>query len=455
MEFDMKIKNNYILFSKNGKVYIADTSEKDKETKESIIYNIKQIESENTLNQYIDTIKVRTDKSFNLNNVMPTSAGIILTDLCQLRCNYCSYDSGKNTDSLNIEQVKLFIDYIFRNNIIRKLTGVPKQNNSHIYFAGGGEPTFNWDLFVDAVTYIKRMNESTNQNIKIYMTSNGILNDSQLKFIIENVDSVMISFDGNEFLQNKNRKNFKGENSFAIVHNSLNTMNKYKYNFSIRTTIWPKDLESLKSAADHIFLNYPNISKWEFEVVSELGRAEKSLTFDESNENNMLTCDLTKYFEELYNHMEKFYPNKIFSTSPIRFNPINFICGTIYGNFPWLRANGEIVTCIDAHENATILGNVDNKVNLFDFNDDFADKYIEKAKLSCENCIANYYCGYGCPVKNSEDNVGSKWLCKTKIEFYNKAFEEIIKKQKYLRFNGTKVNIDNLENVNIYEISTK
>lgn len=80
-------------------------------------------------------------------HIVVNAMGICTTYKCNLRCNYCGYSSTeKDNNKLPICDVELFIkDIIKKSKIKQMVTG--KQEPLIIYYTGGGEPTFDWDLF--------------------------------------------------------------------------------------------------------------------------------------------------------------------------------------------------------------------------------------------------------------------------------------------------------------------
>ena len=70
----------------------------------------------------------------------------------------------------------------------------------------------------------------------IGLTTNGILNDLQRKYIFDNVDYVLISFDGTKYFQNKNRKTFNGKDTFDIVDKTICFFDNNNFNYDCYTT---------------------------------------------------------------------------------------------------------------------------------------------------------------------------------------------------------------------------
>lgn len=98
----------------------------------------------------------------------------------------------------------MFIKDIIKKRTIKKL--LTKKNDPLIInFTGGGEPTYEWDLLKNAVAFVRRQCADNNIPLYLKMTTNGMLSNEQIKFISENFNELMISYDGLSEIQNSNR----------------------------------------------------------------------------------------------------------------------------------------------------------------------------------------------------------------------------------------------------------
>lgn len=400
--------------------------------------------------EYID--KRFDKKKLKLNYIYPNTAGICLTDLCQFRCNYCSFSSSDKGKTLEYDSVKVFIDYIFRNAILR---GKISNNKEYVsfYFAGGGEPTLNFELLKRCVLYIREKEKNTCVKAYINMTTNGYLNNEQLEFISQNFDYVLVSFDGNEYFQNQNRKVYNGEKSFDVVDNTIKYLINKNILVELRSTIWIKDFEKIKDMYLFIINRYPKIRNWDIEPVAPVGRAKFNTDF-KSNNNILNHYNLYSHYIALKEYIYKYNLPNILTCGKFKDSKVDFLCGTILGFNPWLVTNNNIITCLDAKDNATLLGTINNGAIIFneyyDLNAEIFMNNIEK----CKSCFAFPFCGSGCPLKNSSDEYSytSNWECNEIKKYWEIVLNHLAENEEYIGWKLEKLNIDKFDDFSIYKI---
>lgn len=398
------------------------------------------------INQKFDKNKLK------LNYIYPNSAGICLTDLCQFRCNYCSFSSSNKGKTLEYDTVKVFIDYIYRNSILRRMVSNNKEF-VNFYFAGGGEPTFNFELLKKSVLYIRSKEEKTGIKAYINMTTNGYLNNEQLDFISQNLDYVLVSFDGNEYFHNQNRKLYNGEKTFNVVDNTIKFLMNKNILVELRSTIWLKDFDKIKDMYLFIIERYPKIRHWDIEPVAPIGRAKVNFDFKNYNE-NMDNYNLASHYIEL---KEFIYDNNmpnILTCGKFKDSKVDFLCGTIFGFNPWLITNGNIVTCLDAKDKATLLGTIHNgKIDFNEYHDLNAEIFMSNIE-KCRSCFAFPFCGSGCPLKNNsvEYSFISECECKEIKKYWSTVFNHLIESKKYIGWKLEQITINNFDNLLIYKI---
>ncbi len=408
-------------------------------------------EKESEIDSALKTTSV-AEKS-NIENTLPTAAGINITNSCQLNCNYCTYHSGGVGSTLRFTEIKSFVDYLFRNAIIKRFL---KKTNADVsvYFSGGGEPSFYWDVFKRSIEYIKEKSQAHDIPAHIMLTSNGMLSTEQCKYIIQNVDSVLISYDGLGKLQDKNRKSPYNKKTSPYVEKTLSYFNEYNYNFSIRSTVWNEDWDKLQQMCDHIFNKFSNVKKWEISPVFQQGRATNASCFTE--ENMPVKSFGMNYIELLQNNP----PNiiKRIMTSVIRNMECSYNCGTSFGSYPWLDSNGNILTCLELGNHSPIIGRVENgNITCNDFVDDISLRNIDYINKHCVGCVAYRYCGGGCPLKNTSNTeivpseVNTGWICECIEEYWDYIFKKLISYKKFLFFELKKeTEIDSIPVYKIY-----
>lgn len=143
-----------------------------------------------------------------------------ITDACNLKCKYClygelysSYGERKSkflSSKLAIRFLKELVD-LWQSNIV-----LSSKQHTFISFYGG-EPLLNMPFIKDIVSFINEQKYlGLNHEFSFTMTTNGILLDQYIDFLVENDFDVLVSLDGNEF--NNSYRAFKnGESS----HNKL------------------------------------------------------------------------------------------------------------------------------------------------------------------------------------------------------------------------------------------
>lgn len=83
----------------------------------------------------------------------PPVVAVILNERCNLNCVYCSESSTTRHTSMTMSVLMKSIEEFLLKYVIQNIkTGY--EEPFRIVFTGGGEPTFDWDLFKEAVDSI-------------------------------------------------------------------------------------------------------------------------------------------------------------------------------------------------------------------------------------------------------------------------------------------------------------
>jgi uncharacterized protein len=173
----------------------------------------------------------------------PKSAVLLLTNRCNLRCTYCYAAAGdREPEDMSWELASQMIDIVSNN---AEKAGWP---HFDLIFHGGGEPTQHWKVFKKAVEYARRKKIKAN----ISISSNGVWNENQLDFILNNLNSVSLSFDGIREVQEAQRPAVSGGSSFDRVMRSIRAMEKNDFPFTIRITTSNPWLEKLPECVKFI-----------------------------------------------------------------------------------------------------------------------------------------------------------------------------------------------------------
>jgi uncharacterized protein len=166
----------------------------------------------------------------------PTSAVLLLTSRCNLRCTYCYAGGGERAvQDLSSDLAHAAIDVVYHNALEQK------KPRFELIFHGGGEPVQAHNVMQEAVTYARKKDLPCRTS----MVSNGVWTKSQREWILHNLDGLGLSFDGGPETQNRQRPLANGQDSFRAVMHTVQALEEAGFNYGIRMTAlppWPETL---------------------------------------------------------------------------------------------------------------------------------------------------------------------------------------------------------------------
>lgn len=155
-----------------------------------------------------------------------------ITDACNLKCKYCGYgefyedyDDRKNL-YMPIQKAIKILEYL--RNLWLSNHNQSLDQKLYISFYGG-EPLMNMSFVEKIVTWVKE-NKIPNRTIIFSMTTNGVLLDKYIDYLVEHDFRLLISLDGNE-KNNSYRVNHSNENSFNTVFGNIKLMQRKHLTF--------------------------------------------------------------------------------------------------------------------------------------------------------------------------------------------------------------------------------
>lgn len=302
---------------------------------------------------------------------------------CNLNCSYCYSANGRSNEELNLEKLKIAIDFF----IDKKEHNKPLS----ISFMGGGEPMMSWHLVKKGILYTLEKAKLANKSIQFTIITNGtIMSNEMLQFIHCNQINISISFEIIEEIQNKQRGKY---NEVIATIGKLITKGIIP---QINSTITPVNIDRMEEMYDLLDSQFPKISNMMFEPVTSVA------LFPNADE---LDVFLKKYADSFLKIDSKArQKNKSLTSFPYLRTvfPTERACA---GEF-CLTADGKISGCYcistpnDPGYAKSIYGEVsekeDNKVHIQrdTFKNLMEDNVYTKKK--CENCIVKWNCGGGC-----------------------------------------------------------
>lgn len=175
---------------------------------------------------------------------LPTTAVLLLTNQCQLRCTYCYAAAGEaESQQLTFDIARASIDHVHQVAISRG------RDHFDLSFHGGGEPTLASKVMQAACVYARQKSIPA----KITLTSNGVWSPALRQWILKNIDGLTLSIDGRPSTQDRQRPFASGRGSSARVMETIAELDHHGYPYGIRMTSmkpWeelPADVEYLCS----------------------------------------------------------------------------------------------------------------------------------------------------------------------------------------------------------------
>ena len=334
-----------------------------------------------------------------------TSAMLILTHACNLRCRYCFVH--KKPESMTYQIALDSAKFLIKN---AEETGATPHIN---YF--GGEPTIMWDSIIVPLTNWIR--QEYKKPFTLGITTNGtLLDDERIKFLKDNKISLLFSIDGDKMTQDYNRPYADGKGSFDSLTDIIPKISKNFSRVTFRGTVIPDTceytFENIMFAKNNGFKSFfivPNV----FEEWSEDKKNIFKLEFDKY---------INYYIEEYRN-----------GNTPIDFSTLNRAlkdikkinnaisknqyrslkqcsacgkCGLGSGKSASIHPNGNIYGCQEMTSNEGdksifYIGNIytgvedDRRIRLMEAFDSTV-----ATGMNCESCRYNRICSGGCVANN-------------------------------------------------------
>ena len=211
----------------------------------------------------------------------PVQVTLFPTNRCNLRCSYCYAFGGEGGASgeplveMDSAVARAAIDLVAGN--ARALADEGRDVNCFIVsIHGNGEPFCAFGLMREMVRYGREASARVSIPVVFNTATNGVLTDEQLTFLVNNFDSVNVSFDGLPAFQDANRPTAGGNGSFAGIDRTMRALQEAGVAFGIRTTVTDAMVESMPDIVAFVADNYPSVEQIHFEPVWECGRCTTS-----------------------------------------------------------------------------------------------------------------------------------------------------------------------------------
>ncbi|NTW27390.1 MAG: His-Xaa-Ser system radical SAM maturase HxsB [Candidatus Moranbacteria bacterium] len=345
----------------------------------------------------------------------------VLTLQCNHRCLYCQVTpekEGATGFDMSKEVAKKSVDLIFRSP--SPYIGIEFQ---------GGEPLLNWSVLQYIVKYAKAVNKTEKKELKISLVTNLTrMDDNKLAYLIKEGVSISCSFDGPDYVHNKNRiylddkngsykplvrnmkmvrgvisqKKQKSKKIFVDDLNAILTTTRFSLSY-------PKEIvdEYLAKGFNNVFIRPLSPFGLQRKTLGIIGySAEEYIAFYEKALDYILELNLggTRFIERTAYLALK----RVLNYEDSSYYEMRSPCGAGIGQMAF-DYNGNVYTC-DEGRMAERMGH-DN----FKLGSVHSDKYVDVIdnevtrtmclgssldnQAGCNDCVYKPYCGI-CPLAN-------------------------------------------------------
>ncbi len=337
-----------------------------------------------------------------------------VTQKCNLSCEYCvygnMYDNQENNHGreLTYNQAVSVLDFLFEKYNSREYLSFNKRIIIGFY---GGEPLLNFDLIEKIVTYSKSK-YLPKLNIEFTLTTNCLLLEEYMDFIVSNDFTILLSLDGDfnssiyrtpkielfnkiinniGTLKNKYPDYFMKKVAFnSVLHDKNNiphTISYIKNNFNITPLFSEVSPVSLSFKKNDTYLRMRKI------IVAELLKDKYEMSLDDYIKTNPEIRHLNKFFNSITGVKIDYLPSLLNHQKITKFLPTSTCSPFSYKLF--VDATGTLHPCEKIGYKYP-LGYVDattNKVNINfkSISNEYNAYYSDIFKI-CYKCYNFYTC---------------------------------------------------------------
>jgi uncharacterized protein len=211
-QYDVASHGDYHLFSFHEKYYVYDIERMNVLEISQSLFNKLEILGAEAIGYLAAKIAPARGRQQQVPEVVAQSLNYIslnVAQVCNLSCVYCYGVDGEYGTKGKMKEEVAFQSVDF---LIKESQGL--KNISIGFF--GGEPLLNFSLMQKVVIYAREASKKAGKTVSFSITTNGTkFNDEINTYLNANNFSVIVSFDGDEEAQNKNRPFRGGKNSYA------------------------------------------------------------------------------------------------------------------------------------------------------------------------------------------------------------------------------------------------
>lgn len=332
----------------------------------------------------------------------PTGVIFLTTSFCNFRCVYCYASASAQRRQVDLDVAKAAIRLVINNALDRGEEVV------EVTFHGGGEPTTMMPFIKQCVEYAREFAQNR-VAIAPSIVTNGYLNEEQIQWLGENMDSIQISLDGPADIQNLQRPLANGGSTFdRVIYTTRRFISMGVPNLLIKSTISRPITSRMPEIAKFLCETFPELSRFHFGPVLEFGRS-RATGFGEP-----APLEFVRYGLMAQEVAASYDKHVVISAAQETFPHIRReFCGLTEPNFA-ITVDGRVSACYE------ILEESDPRSVEFHYGK-FEDGQFkldsEKIKQlqqrqetlapKCHKCFARWQCAGDCQIRWYDEDTGS------------------------------------------------
>jgi uncharacterized protein len=338
-----------------------------------------------------------------------------VTEKCNLSCKYCGYGElyhkgiDRSNRTLNFEDARALIEYL---SSLWNSDFYQSSNRGIEIGFYGGEPLVNMSFIKRVVEFC--VNTPLKEDyFKFNMTTNGVLLDKYIDFLVKYNFNINISLDG-DFENNGYRITKEGYNSFSKVFKNVKLVqNNYSSFFNAHVQFFSvlhnkNSAKEIHSFFTKNFQKMPVIMPLNNSGILENKKDEFWQLYRNYNQSVLESGDPTLIDQDIFTGSPKIGDISFFIHSEIGYNYNNYFnlltdqyllrkipTGTCmpFAKKIYLTTQGDILPC-ERIDHIFTLGRVENGIVNLDFHE-IAKKYngyYKKLKSQCQGCYTHSSC---------------------------------------------------------------
>lgn len=323
----------------------------------------------------------------------PTTVTLFLTTACNLRCTYCYAAAGDTpTKFMSLEVAKRGIDFVATNALKQKVPYF------EIAYHGGGETTVNWRVMTGSLEYARQKASALGLAVSASAATNGVLTDEKIDWVIANLDSVSVSFDGLPTVHDTHRLTVMGQGSSAQVIHTLRRFDAVDFPYGLRMTVTADQITMLPDSAEYVCANF-RPRRIQVEPAYQIGRWQNAPSAE--------TAEFIAAFRAAQQRASRFGYELFFSAARLGVLT-NHFCGITQDSFA-LSPDGNVSACYEVFSEdnpwATTFfyGQPDPASRGYKLNLPVLNNLRQQAvqhREYCQGCFAKWTCAGDCYHKS-------------------------------------------------------